>query len=127
MTTQKKLELSPVEQLALNRPQKSHTKANVPVKWVCELCYNRQRLGLTIAAVAKATGLNPSTIWEAEQGQEVRLMTAWKLAKFYGLDIADLWEPIPEEHLHDREAGAGGLSPDQERQRDNGVVSPPTS
>lgn len=74
----------------------SRSKRAKPLKWsgpwICALREKRTALRLTIAEVAKEVGLSSSTVFEAENGGDPMLTTAFKLANFYGLEVTDLWK-----------------------------------
>lgn len=50
---------------------------------------------LTLKQVSEGTGLSISTLHAIEKQQrEVTLITAFKLARFYGLPVAHIWQPM---------------------------------
>ena len=57
----------------------------------CRLREVREALLLPIWAVAKATGVDGSTISRVERGSDPVLSAAMRLAKFYGKSIEELW------------------------------------
>lgn len=55
----------------------------------------RAQRGLTLKQISDSTGLSISTLHAVEkQEREVTLRTAFKLAHFYGLSVADIWQPL---------------------------------
>lgn len=55
----------------------------------------RMQRGLTLRQIAAGTGLAVSTLHAIEkQGRAVTLGTAFRLAHFYGLPVAEIWEPL---------------------------------
>lgn len=55
----------------------------------------RAQRGLTLKQISGSTGLSISTLHAVEkQEREVTLSTAFKLAHFYGLPVADIWRPL---------------------------------
>ncbi len=53
----------------------------------------RDRLGLSMADVAKSAGLDAGTVIHAEHGKEIRPITARKLAAGLGVQVVDLLPP----------------------------------
>jgi len=58
----------------------------------------RAQRGLTLQQVSEGTGLSISTLHaiENEQEREATLATAFKLARFYGLPVEKIWQPLYE-------------------------------
>ncbi|HKU21144.1 MAG TPA: helix-turn-helix transcriptional regulator [Terriglobales bacterium] len=56
----------------------------------------RSERGLTLQQVSEGTGLSISTLHaiENEQEREATLATAFKLARFYGLSVENIWQPL---------------------------------
>jgi len=55
----------------------------------------RGQRGLTLKQISESTGLSISTLHAVEkQEREVTLSTAFELAHFYGLSVADIWRPL---------------------------------
>ena len=50
----------------------------------------RERLGLTLAMVARRAGTSKNTVMSAEHGADIRPTTARKIAEALGVDITDL-------------------------------------
>ena len=91
--------MTPAESLAKSIPPRragcSKSKQYKRV-FACAIGENRRRLRLSIHRVAKAVGMSVSGMFAIEQGTDPMLSTAFKLAKFYGCDINELWRPIKE-------------------------------
>lgn len=64
----------------------------VPI-WDCatKLEALRESKGLSQKQFAKEVGICHSACWRIENGGEVKLSTAHKIAKFYGLTIDQIW------------------------------------
>lgn len=55
----------------------------------------RAERGLTLRQISSGTGLSVSTLHAVEKQQrEVTLTTAFKLAHYYGMPVADIWRPL---------------------------------
>jgi len=56
----------------------------------------RAEYGLTLEQVSQATGLSFSTLHAVENQErgDMRLGTAFRLAHFYGLSVAEIWQPL---------------------------------
>ncbi len=50
--------------------------------------------GLTLRQASEGTGLSVSTLHAIERGGSATLITAFKLAHFYGLSVETIWEPL---------------------------------
>jgi DNA-binding XRE family transcriptional regulator len=63
----------------------------------------RSQRGLTLQQVSEGTGLSISTLHaiENEQEREATLATAFKLARFYGLSVEKIWQPLFEQICHE--------------------------
>jgi transcriptional regulator with XRE-family HTH domain len=62
---------------------------SVPAHDIRELRVNR---GLSIAQAAEAIGVTSMTLNRAESGEAVpRPASAYKIARFYGFQVTDLW------------------------------------
>ncbi len=58
----------------------------------------RTERGLTLAQISQHTGVSVSTLHELEKHErEVTLTTAFKLAYFYGMPVAEIWRPLFEQ------------------------------
>jgi transcriptional regulator with XRE-family HTH domain len=64
----------------------------------------RERRGLSLAALAKEAGLAKGTALRADHGEDVQLVTARKLARALGVEVADLMREEPEGEEADRAA-----------------------
>lgn len=51
----------------------------------------REGLKLSTRAVADSVGLSPAAYWLIEQGADLKLTSALRIAAFYGLDVAEIW------------------------------------
>lgn len=58
----------------------------------------RDRLGWSMEEVAKNAGINAATVLRAEHGEEIRPVTARKLAAGLRVEIVDLLPPEEPEH-----------------------------
>lgn len=67
----------------------------------------RAQRGLTLQQVSEGTGLSISTLHaiENEQEREATLATAFKLARFYGLAVEKIWQPLFEQICQEAEDG----------------------
>lgn len=67
----------------------------------------RAQRGLTLQQVSEGTGLSISTLHaiENEQEREATLATAFKLARFYGLAVEKIWQPLFEQICQEAEEG----------------------
>lgn len=69
----------------------------------------RAERSLTLQQVSEGTGLSISTLHaiENEQEREATLATAFKLARFYGLPVEKIWQPLYQQICHEAEDGQG--------------------
>ncbi|HEX6906125.1 MAG TPA: helix-turn-helix transcriptional regulator [Terriglobales bacterium] len=67
----------------------------------------RSERGLTLQQVSEGTGLSISTLHaiENEQEREATLATAFKLARFYGLSVEKIWQPLFQQICQEAEEG----------------------
>lgn len=67
----------------------------------------RSERGLTLQQVSEGTGLSISTLHaiENEQEREATLATAFKLARFYGLSVEKIWQPLYQQICQEAEEG----------------------
>ena len=71
---------------------KTKNSLNAPVVFsVCKLAEFRATLGITQPDMAKKIGMSASSLWKIEQGTDVKLTTARKIAKAYGKTIEEIW------------------------------------
>lgn len=65
----------------------------------------RSERGLTLQQVSEGTGLSISTLHaiENEQEREATLATAFKLARFYGLAVEKIWQPLYQQICQEAE------------------------
>jgi DNA-binding XRE family transcriptional regulator len=47
----------------------------------------------TIEVLAHAVGITPVTLTRIQEGCDVKLSNAFKLAKIFGVSVTDIWEP----------------------------------
>lgn len=61
--------------------------------WDCssQLEAMRESKGLSQIAFAKIVGVAHSAYWRIENGGEVKMSTAFKIAQFYGVDVGQIW------------------------------------
>lgn len=73
----------------------------------------RAQRGLTLQQVSEGTGLSISTLHaiENEQEREATLATAFKLARFYGLSVEKIWQPLFEQICQEAEDGQAWTLP----------------
>lgn len=62
----------------------------------CGLVEARRKLGVSQPEMAKRLGLSVSGLWKIEQGTEVKLTVARKIAKHYKKSLCELWPEEPE-------------------------------
>ena len=66
----------------------------------------RTQRGLTLRQISEGTGLAISTLHEIEKHErEVTLTTAFKLACFYGLPVAEIWRPLFQQICQEAPSG----------------------
>lgn len=90
--------MTPAEHLAATKPKrKQHavkpTRLSV---WTCNIRQHRERLGLALRETAAANNLSTTGLFQIEQGHDVMLTTANRLATFFGVDVWELWTPPVE-------------------------------
>lgn len=84
--------MTPAEELASKKPKRQvKRKKPNPGPWHCLISEERRRLGLTLEEVASATKISKTAIWQIDNGGDVLLTTAHKLAVFFGKSIDQLW------------------------------------
>lgn len=86
---------SPAEKLAAKKPA-AVSRPELPEDRVlsfpgCKLREYRESLRLTQREVEEGTGINNVAISRIEKGAGVHLVTARKLAAFFGCSVDDLW------------------------------------
>jgi DNA-binding XRE family transcriptional regulator len=64
--------------------------------FACKLREVRISVGLVQEDVAGACDLAIQTVANSEAGMGISLITAWKLADFFGKKIEDLWQPLED-------------------------------
>ncbi len=93
---------SPAEKLAKKKKSKGQvpwgqrTAARRPSAFVARLRSLRLELGLTQDQVATGSGVNHATVVDAENGRDLYLTTALKLARFFGWSVEALWTEIAQ-------------------------------
>jgi len=87
---------SPAEQLAATTKRKRRAGSAAHGPLICNARSLRQTLDLTLADVAKATGICQACVSVVERGNDVTMSTALKLALFYGVPLSEIW-PTPEQ------------------------------
>ncbi len=87
--------MTPAEKLAKLK-QRSPREAfrELPKAFDCNLKERREALGLSQRDVCRATMINVSTLCRVEQGIDLTLSRALKLAEFFGCPIHEIWKPI---------------------------------
>ncbi len=93
--------MTPAESLAKKlkdgkAPRGDNAGARCQPKHLCNIKELRETLGLTQRDVANAVGSSGPVIHCAEHGHEIYLSLALKLAKFFGLSVEEIWQPLPE-------------------------------
>ncbi len=61
------------------------------VVWACRIREKRESLNISLDNVAKAIGIAKNTLWQIEQGGDPQLVTAMKIAEFFGCRVETLW------------------------------------
>lgn len=88
--------MTPAEKIAEKKTAKRRPETNARRKlWKCRLRAVRNKLGLSIRDVEQGCGVSNVTVSQAEQGYDIRLSTATKLAAFFGMRIDELWSSRP--------------------------------
>ena len=61
--------------------------------WDCssQLESMRELTGLSQLAFAKRIGVAHSAYWRIENGGDVKMSTAFKIAQFYGVTVGQIW------------------------------------
>lgn len=89
--------MTPAEKLAKEKGKQQQTAfQELPIVFACQLKAKREALGLSQRDVCRATHLNVSTVCRVEQGVDLTLSRALKLAKFFGCPVEQLWKEIAE-------------------------------
>lgn len=70
-----------------------------PPMWFCLVRAKRKALRLTLMEVAEHLGISHNTLADIEAGHDAGLMTCYKLAKFFGCNIEDVWSPKEQHHV----------------------------
>jgi putative transcriptional regulator len=66
----------------------------------------RIQRGLTLRQISERTGVAISTLHVIEKHErEVTLTTAFKLARFYGMPVADIWRPLFQQICQEARSG----------------------
>lgn len=83
--------MTPAEQLARVRRRRSlpHTREPGPLE--CLVRAKRHSLGLTMLEVADHVGVAESHLCDIERGIDLKMSTAARLAKFFGVAVHELW------------------------------------
>jgi len=87
--------MTPAELLASRRPPKKLGKRKPFVRsapWSCSLRIARTELGLSLREVAQACDMTVAGLHQVEAGGNVLLVTAMKLAEFFGKPVTELWK-----------------------------------
>jgi DNA-binding XRE family transcriptional regulator len=89
--------MTPAEKMAKSI-QRSPRKAfrGLPRVFSCNIKEKRETLGLSQRDVCRGTGLTVSTVCRVEQGIDLTLTRALKLAKFFGCSIHEIWKFLNE-------------------------------
>ncbi len=88
--------MTPAEELAkLKQRSPRNAFRELPRVFDCNLKERREVLGLTQRDVCRGTQLNISTVCRVEQGIELTLSRALKLAEFFGCSVHEIWKPLP--------------------------------
>ncbi len=75
----------------------------------------RTQRGLTLKQISDGTGLSISTLHAIEkQEREPTLTSAFKLAHYYGLPVADIWQPLFGQICREVPAGEPSVSAESE-------------
>jgi DNA-binding XRE family transcriptional regulator len=87
--------MSPAEKVASGKPPRKEPPRRTV--WRSRLREVRRSLGLTLADVARATGLCFMSVQRAEAGKDLPLTRAKALAAFFGTAVEDLWPARADE------------------------------
>ncbi len=87
---------TPAERLSARKPWRRPKRNGPPrsarhLRWHCAIRPIREALKISLRDVADACGISISAYWQIEQGGDLRLVTARKLAEFFGRSEAELW------------------------------------
>ncbi len=75
----------------------------------------RTRRGVTLKQISDGTGLSISTLHAIEkQEREPTLTSAFRLAHFYGLPVAEIWRPLFRQICREVPAGEPSVSAESE-------------
>lgn len=86
---------SPAARLARNAGRVRHTK------YRCTIATRRKSLGLILKVVAAELGMSLGYLSQIELGRNLpHLPTAFKLARFFGCTVEDLWPGLGAEPSH---------------------------
>ena len=87
--------MTPAEQLALTKPKRLRKQraASNGGPFYCVLLNLRQSVGLTLDDVSNATHISKAHLHAVEQGAEIGLSLALRIAGFFGRDVTDIWKP----------------------------------
>lgn len=90
--------MTPAEQLSARLRKRSRPVGGRKVVWCCKLLEKRRALDLSLRDIEAATGINNATLSQTERGADPTLLTAWKIAAFFGCTVEEIWsEPIRPE------------------------------
>jgi len=88
--------VTPAEKLSEKEASKARDKIKAKLRrktpYICHLKRERKRLGLTLEKVSKVVGVAVGSLWQIEAGCTVTLANAFKLAKFFGKTVDELWQ-----------------------------------
>lgn len=85
--------MTPAEKLAKSKGAQQQTAfRELPIVFECRLKAKREALGLSQRDVCRATRLNVSTVCRVEQGVDLTLSRALRLATFFGCPIEQIWK-----------------------------------
>lgn len=85
---------SPAEILAIEKRRRRKRVVPKDRVYECHLFEARVSLNLTLREVAAALKMSLNSIHLIEQGSNLKLNTALKIARFYGKTVDELWKLV---------------------------------
>ncbi len=89
---------SPAELLAekktWQRPPRNRSNYVRKTTWRVVVRELRESMRLSLDDVAKAVGLSKTCYWQIEQGVDLRVTSARRIATFFGKSIEELWTEL---------------------------------
>ncbi len=89
--------MTPAEQLAKDKgPRRPPSEPARTKQFSCKIREKRNALNLSLRDVGAATGVSANSLLLIEQGYGPTLKTALHLARFFGVSVEELWEPLEQ-------------------------------